>query len=283
VNFFDTAPAYGDGASETLLGKVLKGRRDRLVVATKISGENVGRDKLKASCEASLRRLGSDYVDLLQVHWRNRAVPQAETFRALDALRREGKVRAVGVCNYGPRDLAEALAHGRVETNQLPYSLLWRPIEHEIQPLCTANGIGILCYSPLSQGLLTGKFKSGDEIADDRARTRFFSSRRPMTRHGEPGCEAAVFAALRAIETLCAETGRPMGNVALAWLLAQPGVTAVVAGARNARQAGENLAAAELTLPGEFLGRLAAATASIKDAMGLNADMWEGAERSRIR
>ena len=112
-----------------------------------------------------------------------------EALGAMDALRQAGKVRAVGVSNFGRTFLAESLDVGRVEANQLAYSLLWRAIEHEVQPICAADDIGILCYSPLCQGLLTGKFHTADDVPEGRARTRLFSSARPNARHDEPGCE----------------------------------------------------------------------------------------------
>ena len=283
INFLDTAPMYGDGASEKLLGRILKGRRDRLVVATKVSPDNLGRDKLKESCETSLRHLQTDYVDLLQVHWPNRAVPVEETLKAMEDLMKEGKVREIGVSNFGPRDLTEVLGLATVQSSQLAYSLLWRAVEYEIQDLCAREDVGILCYSPLAQGLLTGKFRSADEIPDERRRTRLFSSERPLTRHDEPGCEEAVFSVLEEIEAICKEIGQPMGNVALAWLLAQPAVTSVVTGARNAGQARQNLAAAGLEMSAECVRKVSACTDEIKKRIGANADMWESGDRSRIR
>lgn len=283
INFLDTAPGYGDGASEELLGRILKGRRDRLVVATKVSRENLGRDKLKESCETSLRRLQTDYVDLLQVHWPNHDVPMGETLKAMQDLVKEGKVREIGVSNFGLHDMTEVVRLATVQSNQLAYSLLWRAVEYEIRDLCARENVGILCYSPLAQGLLTGKFKSADEVPDDRRRTRLFSSERPFARHGEPGCEAGVFSALEDIKAICEEIGRPMGNVALAWLLAQPAVTSVVTGARSAGQARQNLAAADLELSAECVRKLSTCTDEIRKHIGADADMWESGDRSRMR
>jgi len=283
VNFLDTAPMYGDGASEELLGRALKGRRDRLVVATKVSMENLAREALKKSLEQSLRRLRTDYVDLLQIHWPSREIPVEETLRAMEEMQREGKVRAVGVSNFGPSDLAAALDVADVASNQVAYSLLWRAVEYEIQPLCAEKGVSILCYSSLAQGLLTGKFKSADDVPEDRARTRLFSSERAFTRHDEPGCEETVFATLRELEALCAEIGEPMGRVALAWLLAQPAVAAVVAGARNAEQARQNLSAADLELSADVVGKLSECTRTVKEYVGANADMWQSGAQSRIQ
>ncbi|MCZ7542976.1 MAG: aldo/keto reductase [Anaerolineae bacterium] len=281
INFFDTAEAYGDGASETLLGKALAGRRHGVVIATKVSDAHLHRDALLQACERSLKRLNTDYIDLYQIHWPNWEVPLAETVEALDRLQQQGKVRAVGVSNFGVRDLTDLLALGRCVTNQLPYSLLWRAIEFEIRQKCIDNDVGILCYSPLSQGLLTGKFASADDVPETRARTRFFSSERRLTRHGEDGCEAETFAAVSAIRRICAAIGAPMEQVALAWLLRQPGVTAVLAGARTPDQIRQNADAAQLHLSPDVVDALTAATDALKGRLGPNPDQYQSVARMR--
>lgn len=281
INFFDTAEAYGDGASETLLGKALAGRRHGVVIATKVSDAHLHRDALLQACERSLKRLNTDYIDLYQIHWPNWEVPLAETVEALDKLQQQGKVRAVGVSNFGVRDLTDLLALGRCVTNQLPYSLLWRAIEFEIRQKCIDNDVGILCYSPLSQGLLTGKFASADDVPETRARTRFFSSERRLTRHGEDGCEAETFAAVSAIRRICAAIGAPMEQVALAWLLRQPGVTAVLAGARTPDQIRRNADAAQLHLSPDVVDALTAATDALKRRLGPNPDQYQSVARMR--
>lgn len=281
INFFDTAEGYSEGESEEVLGRALAGCRHEAVIATKVSRAHLSADEVRLACEHSLRRLRTDYIDLYQIHWPSRTVPLAETLAALERLREQGKVRAIGVCNFGVGDLADLLASGQTAANQLPYSLLWRAIEYEIQPKCVAEGIAILCYSTLAQGLLTGKFSSPDEVPEGRARTRLFSSARPQTRHGEPGCEKQVFAALAQIGRICAEIGQPMANVALAWLLHQPGVTAVIAGARRPEQIRQTAQAADLTLSPETLARLSAATDEVKRLIGPNPDMWQSESRFR--
>jgi aryl-alcohol dehydrogenase-like predicted oxidoreductase len=163
----------------------------------------------------------------------------------------------------------------------LPYSLLWRAIEYEIQQECVKKSIGILCYSPLAQGLLTGKFSSPDEVPAGRARIRFFSSDRPLARHGEPGCEDKVFAAIEQIRAICGEIGQPMANVALAWLLHQPGVTSAIAGARRPDQIRQTAQAVALALSPEIVSRLAEATEEVKRAIGPNPDMWQATSRFR--
>ncbi len=279
INFFDTAPAYGDGEAEEILGEALAGCRAKVVIASKVRPADLEPDRLRASCENSLRALRTDYIDLYQIHWPNHAIPLEPTYRALEDLRREGKIRHLGVSNFGAGYLEELAHLGPVESNQVPYSLLWRAIEYEILPRCRANGIGILCYSPLAQGLLTGKFAAAGDVPDKRARSRLFSAARPLTRHGEAGCEEAAFAALSEIRRLADELGQPMGRLSMAWLLAQPGVTAAVAGARNAAQAIENAAAAELELRTDVAARLSAISNSLKQMLGSNADPWEHVSR----
>jgi aryl-alcohol dehydrogenase-like predicted oxidoreductase len=279
VNFFDTAPAYGNGESEEILGEALGSRRREVVVATKVPPTDLEPDKLRQSCERSLRALRTDCIDLYQIHWPSKTLPLEPAWRTLEALQREGKVRHIGVSNFGASFLGEQLQLGRAESNQLPYSLLWRAVEFDIQPLCVANAMSILCYSPLAQGLLTGKFQTADEVPEKRARTRLFSSTRKMTRHGEPGFERETFAALADIRRVADELGQPMGRVALAWLLAQAGVASAIVGARNAAQAVENAAAAELRLDDGMIAKFSAITGSLKQKLGGNADPWEHVSR----
>lgn len=275
VNFFDTAEGYGRGASEKLLGRVLaEVPRDSVVIATKVGRNALRPADLQTHCDASLAHLKTDYLDLYQVHWPTHKVPLAETLAGLENLKRQGKVRVIGVSNFGASYLRELLAIGRVESNQLCYSLLWRPIEHQLQPLCVQNDLSILCYSPLCQGLLTGKFSSPDDVPPSRARTRLFVGTRPQSAHGEPGCEKETFQAIADIQSICRSIDQPMNQVALAWLLARPGVTSVIAGARSADQAALNARAADLQLSPDVIDRLNRVTRPIMDYAGLNADLW---------
>jgi len=256
--------------------------RDRIVIATKVSAEHFAPADLRAACERSLRRLRTDRIDLYQLHWPRRDLPLAETLGVLDALRTEGKIRAFGVSNFGPQDLAQGLASGhRAASNQVAYNLLFRAIEFEILPQCVKENVSVLCYCPLMEGLLTGKFASPEQVPPDRARTRHFACRRPHTRHGELGAEAETFAAVEAVRSIAAEIGRPMSEVSLGWLLAQRGITSVIAGGRNAEQARANAAAADLTLPADIVNRLSRATDPLKRKLGPNADLLQGDPRVR--
>lgn len=281
VTSFDTAESYGDGYSEELLGKALEGRRSQALIATKVSADHLTAEGIAAACTASLRRLRTDYIDLYQIHWPSRSIPLAESIGALELLREQGKIRAYGVCNFGTGDLADLLPIARPATNQLPYSLLWRAIEYGIQQQCAGHAIGILCYSPLMQGLLTGKFATADDVPAPRARTRHFSSQRPYVRHGQPGFETGTFAALDRIRAIASQLGAPMADVALAWLLQRPAVASVLAGARTPEQIQRNARAVELQLPAEAITALDAATDAIKQHFGADPDMWSAESRFR--
>jgi myo-inositol catabolism protein IolS len=281
VNFFDTAEGYGNGYSEKVLGRALKGRRQEAVIATKVSRRNLAPEDVMDACEGSLRRLQTDVIDLYQIHWPSRTVPLEETMAALEKLRQQGKVRAIGVSNFGAEDFSDLLEIGWVETNQLPYSLLWRAIEYEIQPRCVETGVGILCYSPLMQGLLTGKYATPDEVPAGRTRTRLFSGDRPKARHDEAGCEAEAFAAIEEVRRISGEIDEPMAEVAVAWLLHRCGVTSVIAGARRPGQIRQTARAADLALSPGVVDRLTEATEAVKRILGSNPDMWQAESRFR--
>ncbi|WP_336037201.1 aldo/keto reductase [Halobacterium yunchengense] len=282
VDFFDTAEAYGDGYSESVLGTALEGMdREDVVVATKVWSDNLAYDDLRAACEASLDRLGTDYVDVYYVHYHNPEIPVSETMRALRDLQDEGRVRVPAVSNTGPVDLGETLEHGRVEANQVPYSLLWRAVEYEVADACRAEDVDLVAYSPLAQGLLTGEYASAEEYPTGRMRTRHFAGDRPEARHGEPGVEDLTFETVQRVRQVCAEYDRDMVEVALAWPLHQPGVASVLAGASTPEHARANAAAADVSLSEDLLADLDEATADLKAALGPNPDPWQSNSRYR--
>jgi len=283
VNFFDTAAAYSDGESERLLGKALAGRRQQVVIASKPPPDMMKPHQIPVACEQALERLGTDYIDLFQTHWTSPETPPADSWEAMLKLKQQGKVRHVGVCNMGVGDLEAVCPLESPVTDQVPYSLLWRTVEHGILPQCRENGIGVLAYSPLMHGLLAGKYQASDDVPDGRARSRHFSSDRSMTRHGEPGCERETFAAIEAIGEISNGLGRSMADVALAWCVQQPGVSCVIAGASTPEQVTQNITTFEKPIPGEAIRRLNDATEPLRLALGSNPDMWEGTEKSRYR
>ena len=282
VNFFDTAEGYDDDSnSEEVLGRALVGRRTEAVIATKVSANNLRPEDVKSHCEASLQRLQTDYIDLYQIHWPNHDVDVADTMSALLQLKQDGKVRAIGVSNFGVVDLSEVLEYGTVVTDQLPYNLLWRAIEFEIQPLCVARDVGLICYSPLAQGMLAGRYNNADEVPPGLSRSRHFSSERELAIHGESGQEAETFAAIAKVKEIADSLGAHPATASLAWVLSRPGVTSLLVGARNAREVELNLPAFEYELPSDVESQLSCATETLKNALGASPDMWHSPGRMR--
>jgi aryl-alcohol dehydrogenase-like predicted oxidoreductase len=279
ITLFDTAEGYGDGYSEQVLGRALRGRRQDAVIATKPKPDRATRDEVQTACEESLKRLGSDYIDLYQLHWPSRKVPFSETVEGLERLKEAGKIRAYGVCNFGNQDLAEMLELAEPETNQLAYSLLWRGIEYQTLPQCVAHSVDVLPYSPLAQGLLTGKYRSADEVPVGRARTKHFSGERDEARHQRVGEEPMTFSTIDRIREISTNSGLPMAQLAVGWLLAQRGVASVLVGGRDAEQVRENAAAGDAGIPADVAAELTAASDTLKQRLGDETDPW--ADRMR--
>jgi aryl-alcohol dehydrogenase-like predicted oxidoreductase len=286
VTHIDTAEGYGDGRSEAIVGRGIRDRRAEAVVATKAFGKSLVPANLPLALEASLRGLGTDYVDLYYIHWPNPEVPLAETMGALGRLVEAGKVRGVAICNFGPRNL-QALAEvptasARPLVHQLPYNLLWRAIEGPIVEASDAASMPIVAYSGLAQGLLTGAYRSIGAVPDHMKVTRFYRGDNGIAKHGEAGVEAEVFAAIAALDALCGEAGLSMPELALAWLLQKGNVASVLVGARTPEELGKSVAAADLAVPADVLERATAATKAVRERLGDNADMWMGGAESRF-
>ncbi len=285
INFFDTAPMYGDGASEQLLGAFLasRGMREKVVIATKIRPDQMSASAVVAECEASLQRLNTDYIDLYQTHWTNRDVGIQETWEAMLRLKEQGKVREVGVCNAGLEDLSTV---GKISTpvsNQLPYSLLWRAIEFEILPECQRQEIGVLVYSPLMHGILADRFATAADVPDGRARSRHFSSERKMTRHGEPGCEEETFQVIERLRQLAEKVDLSLATLALAWIAKKQGITSIIAGASSTEQLTSNLEFLDFQLDLTVENELDKVSDGLKMMLGANADLWDAGDNARIR
>jgi aryl-alcohol dehydrogenase-like predicted oxidoreductase len=267
-NFIDTADVYSNGVSEEITGRAIRGKRPQIVLATKVAGPmgagpndlGVSRKHILDAVDASLRRLGTDYIDLYQVHAYDPTTPLDETLSALDACVRAGKVRYVGCSNYSAWQLMKAtalareLGTARFDCLQPQYSLVCRTIEREHVPLCLEEGIGMIPWSPLGGGLLTGKFKKGSAApagargaVDPMMRERFVAERN--------------LAIAETVASVAGSLGRSASQVALAWVVGQPGVTAPIFGARTLEQLEDNLGAADLVLPEEARKRLDEASA----------------------
>ena len=298
-NFFDTAEAYNRGGSEASLGLALQGiPRDQVIIGTKVSPSNTQPDKLKEHCDASLRRLRTDYVDLYMVHWpitphsirhftsEGIVIPQAQdAFDTLMRLQKAGKIRYMGVSNFGAAKLDEALATGaEITINELPYSLLTRAIELEILPKCRTLGIGVLGYMSLLQGVLADIYPTLDAVPVWQRRTRHFDSRRTaQTRHGLPGVEPETNAALVSIRAIAKKHGTAMPELALKWAMAGPGITCSLCGSRNLQELRQNLKAAKEPLPPEIIEELNGATRPLLEKLGPSFDYYESAANDRTR
>jgi len=268
VNLFDTADVYSDGASESVLGAALAGRRDAAIISTKISlragdGPNdvgASRHHLVRATERALRRLGTDYIDLLQLHQFDAMTPVDSVASALDDLVRSGKVRYLGASNYSGWQLMKSLAaadhHGyeRFVAHQTYYSLIGRDYEWELMPLAADQGVGALVWSPLGWGRLTGKLRRGEPLP---AQSRL----RDTERWAPPVDETRLYRVLDALHAVAGETDHTVPQIAINWLLQRPTVSSVLLGARDETQLRENLGALGWNLSPEHMSRLDAASA----------------------
>ena len=265
VNFIDTADVYGGGGSETMLGEVLGVRRNDVVLATKFAGRTgpsanaVGQSRIHIvdALHASLERLNTDHIDLYQLHNFDRFTPMEEVLGALDDAVRQGKVRYIGCSNYAAWQIVKALGVSATEhlakyvTVQAYYSLAGRDVEQEIVPAALDQGLGLLCWSPLAGGLLSGKFdRHGATEKGSRRDTRGALAQFP------PVDEERAFAIVDVLRKIAGKIEATPSQVALAWLLAQPAVTSVITGVKRLSQLQDNLVAADITLSVEDLTAL---------------------------
>ncbi len=268
INFIDTANIYGRGAAETVLGEMLGGRaRDRYVLATKLhfpmteTDKGLSRAQVMKQVEASLTRLKTDYIDLYQCHRYDVDTPLAETMDALSEVVRSGKARTIGFSEWSPQNIKDALALPGVEkfvSSQPQYSLLHRRPEREVIPLCAANGISQIVWSPLAQGVLTGKYTAGAKPpADSRAASESMGTMiSGWTRD-------AVVSAVEQIKPIAAEAGCSMAQFALAWVLREPNVASAIIGASKPQQVSDNIAASGMVIDPALFAKAEAIAAAI--------------------
>jgi len=268
---FDTAEAYGKGHSERILGNALAQVRKRVVYITKVSPNHLKRDQVLQACHRSLKNLKTDYIDLYMVHWpagswRTKTVPIGETMAAMNELKQQGKIRAIGVSNFSFAQLKEAARYAAIESLQPPYSLFWRYVERDSMPYCLQNDISLLAYSPMAQGLLTGKFAPSHEFDrnDNRYRNRLF--------RGDNAQRAQQ--ALAELRPIAKRNNLTLGQLALAWTIAQP-KTSAVAGARNEGQVRQNAIAAGVHLSEDDLQEMDVIGRTVTDPMDDNPVMWD--------
>lgn len=263
VNLFDSADVYSNGASEEILGAAIKGRRDKVLISTKMSlpmgdgplDAGSSRHRLLASVESALRRLGTDYIDLLQLHAFDAFTPIEEVLSTLDTLVRAGKLRYTGVSNFAGWQLMKSLAvadrHGwpRYAAHQVYYSLLGRDYEWELMPLARDQGVGALVWSPLGWGRLTGKIRRDLPLPQT-------SRLHATAQFGPPVDEQRLHAIVDVLDAIAIETGHTVPQVAIAWLLSRPTVSSVIVGARDEAQLRDNLGAGGWSLNADQLKRL---------------------------
>jgi aryl-alcohol dehydrogenase-like predicted oxidoreductase len=281
VTSIDTAPAYGQGLSEELCGEAIRGTdRTKIQLLTKYglswdttkgefffkSRDNKGKELLihklaskesiMKECENSLKRLGTDYIDLYQIHWPDSTTPVSETMEAMQRLIEQGKIKAAGVCNYSPELMKEAEKTIPLASNQVPFSMVNRDIEKEVVPYTRKNDIAIIAYSPLQRGLLTGKIKPGNRFneGDTRDGNTYYSDENIRK----------VNAFLDKLQPLAKEKKATIGQLVIRWTIEQPGITIALVGARNAAQAIENAKASDIQLTSEELAYISGELAELK-------------------
>ncbi|HMB95655.1 MAG TPA: aldo/keto reductase, partial [Tepidisphaeraceae bacterium] len=272
INTIDTAAIYGMGHSEELVAKAIKGKRDKVLIATKCgmrwdskegsdpwaTKDNQGKDLtvLKNSkpdsivyeCEQSLKRLGIDVIDLYQIHWPDFSTPVEESIRALEKLRQQGKIRAIGVSNYNVEWLQKGSSAGTIASDQPPYSLLNRKIEKDVLPYCREHDIGIIAYSPMERGLLTGKITPDRTFppSDDRSKNKLFTVEN----------RKKILAALEKIKPIADRHKASFAQLVINWTAHVPGITAAIVGARNAQQSEHNAKALSFNLTSDEMAQI---------------------------
>jgi myo-inositol catabolism protein IolS len=270
ITTIDTAEVYGDGHSERIIAQGVSDIRDRLVYATKVFANHLKYEAVIEACEGSLRNLKTDYIDLYQIHWPSGSwdseiVPIEETMRAMNTLKEQGKIRAIGVSNFSGEQLAQASQYGRIDSLQPPYSLFWRKVEKDALPYCLENNISILAYSSLAQGFLTGRFKGDHQFleGDHRAKHKLFQGENYQR----------VQNALTQLQPLADQYSCSLAQLALAWLIAQPQTNAI-AGARNAQQVLDNAASVEVKISPEDLAKIDQIGRTVTDHLDDNPVQW---------
>jgi aryl-alcohol dehydrogenase-like predicted oxidoreductase len=271
INWIDTAPAYGLGHSEKIVGKAIAGRRDEVIIATKcgirwnestgVPYNSLAAKSVRYEAENSLRRLGVDVIDLYQIHWPNPDAEIEEAWETIAELVREGKVRYGGVSNFSVSQLERVQPIHPVASLQPPYSMLRRDVEGELLPFCAANDIGVVVYSPMQAGLLTGKFTKArlDGLPDG-------DWRRGNTFFTEPQLSANL-ELVEKLRPIAGRNGRPLAQLAIAWVLRRPELTSAIVGARRASQIKETAPAGDWTLPAEDAAEINALLAEHEQAL----------------
>lgn len=268
----DTAIVYGSGHSEQIISKALKGvERTKYQLATKVFSDKLKFNQVLDECDKSLKNLQTDYIDLYQIHWPSGAfnspiVPIEETMRALTQLKAAGKIKHIGVSNFSSTEIEEARQYGEVISNQPPYSLIWRSYDQETNIYCRKNHIAILAYSPLAQGILTGKFHKNHQFkeGDNRSNNKLM----------QPEIFEKVELVLDGLKKFADKYNTTLGNISLNWLISQPETFAIV-GARNSEQVEANAKACDFQLTAMELQEIDHLSENVTKHMLQNEMMWQ--------
>ncbi len=257
INFIDTAEMYGDGESERIIGKAIKNMRDNVVIATKVWPTHLTYDGVLKACERSIQRLGVDIIDLYQIHWPNPFIPLSQTMRAMEKLVKEGKIRYIGVSNFSLKKLIqaqEALRNNEIVSNQVKYNMVERDAEKELLPFAEKNKITIIAYSPLAQGLLTGKYGPENRPQDYIRKINILFDKENLKR---------LQPLISILREIASRRGKTPAQVALNWLIRKKEVVAIP-GVKRQSQAEENAGAADFSLSEDELRMIESVLNNIK-------------------
>ena len=257
ITTFDTAEGYGAGRSEEIVGEALKGMRDRCVICTKVLPEHLHAKDVRTSCEGSLRRLGTDYIDLLYIHWPNSDIPLEETLGEMDRLREEGKIRAIGVSNFNLPLMKKALDITRIDALQPEFNLLERRIQMTgVLRFCSRNEISVLSYNSIAKGILSGAFHFYGARLDESD----FRNQKPLFSPENMEIERPL---LELLAKLAAQYNVSISRISIAWVLAQKGISSAIVGTQNEKHFLDNLGAVDVELSAEDLEALTAQSEEI--------------------
>lgn len=256
INFFDTAPVYGFGLSESLMGKALKDVREKVIIATKCGlrwdkeelgniSKNTTKKSIMAEIDLSLKRLQTDYIDLYQVHWPDEKTPVGASMEAMVDLQAIGKIRHIGVSNYSLSQLKASMEYGRIVSLQPMYNMVERDIEKEMLPFCIKNRVGIIAYSPLASGILTGKYDEGTKFDDWRGKG--------LIGHFTDETYRSNIRKIKQVSKIAERMGKTMGQLAINWVVHKRGVTTAIVGVKTTNQISENIGAIGWTIPQQDL------------------------------
>ena len=298
INYFDTAEAYNEGRSESSLGEAIRGiSRDKIIIGTKVSTSNCYKNTLIEHCEASLKRLQTDYIDIYMVHWPihpksiihftddpkivENPPTIEEAIEALRILKKHGKIKEFGVSNFSKNRLSD-LPLNEIAVNELPYNLLCRAIEYDTLPYCAESGVGVIGYMAMLQGILADIYPTLEDVPVWQRRLRHFNSENNTEcRHGESGAEYETNAGLKGIREICTQSGCTMPEIATKWILGNPAIICTLVGSRNIQELEANVKAIQDPLPKDIKAELDRITSPLMEKLGNHFDYYESAENDR--